>query len=61
MEKHFTQEQAMEEIFAQNNMSAKMITYRSRYKNGKLAQKAIDEILSQNNFVVINPTLYIKK
>jgi hypothetical protein len=56
----FTQEEALKEIFSSKELSAKMTVYKHRYKNGKLAQKAIDEILKDNNFVVIQETLYVK-
>lgn len=56
----FTQEEALDEIFAAKNLTAKMNVYKHRYKNGKLAQGAIDEILRIHNFIVIQKTLYIK-
>lgn len=60
MEK-FTQDEALKEIFGSKSLSKNMNVYKHRFKKGKLSQKAIDEILKDNNFVVIQETLYIKK
>lgn len=59
--KQFTQEQAINEVFNSKSLSAKMITYRHRYKKGKLSQKAIEDILKNNNFVVVQESLYSKE
>ncbi len=56
----FTQEEALKEIFSSKELSPNMVVYKHRYKNGKLAQKSIDDILKDNNFIVIQKTLYIK-
>jgi len=56
----FTQEEALKEVFSSKKLSAKVAVYKHRYVNGKLAQKAIDEILKDNNFIVIQKTIYIK-
>lgn len=56
----FTQEEALKEIFGSKNLSAQMTVYKHRYIKGKLAQKAIDKILKDNSFVVIQETLYVK-
>lgn len=58
--KRFTEEEALKEIFSVKKLSPKMGVYKFRWKNGELAQKAIDEILKENNFIVIQKTVYIK-
>lgn len=61
--KKFTEQEAIQEIFYNNTepLSSKMLVYKHRYKNGTLSQKAIDEILKDNGFIVAQETLYIKK
>ena len=56
----FTQDEALKEIFGVKHLTPKMSVYKYRWKKGDLAQKAIDEILKDNNFIVIQTTLYIK-
>jgi hypothetical protein len=60
MEK-FTCEQAIKEVFSTKWLSANMRVKKQRYNEGKLSQKAIDEILRINGFTVIQQTLYIKQ
>lgn len=57
----FTLEQAIKEVFNTKSLSANMRVNKQRYNEGKLSQKAIDEILKANGFTVIQETLYIKK
>lgn len=56
----FTQDEALKDIFGSKSLSKTMVVYKHRFKVGKLSQKAIDEILKDNNFIVIQTTLYIK-
>ena len=62
MEK-FTQEQAIQEIFNNNEtpLTPLMLVQKHRYKNGTLSQKAIDAILKENGYEVIQEALYTKK
>lgn len=61
-QQEYTQTQALEEIFNNNKepLPSKLVVYKHRYKKGLLAQKAIDEILEQYGFKVIQETLYVK-
>ncbi len=60
--KKYSKEDALEEIFYNNEnpLSAKLLVYKHRYKNGSLSQKSIDEILKEFNFVIYQQTLYTK-
>ena len=59
----YTQEQALIEIFNNNKdpLSQKMLVQKHRLKNGTLSQKVIDQILSDNGFVIKQEALYTKK
>lgn len=59
--KKYTCEDALKEVFKMKDLPMKIRVYKHRYTNGKLAQKAIDEILEEYGFEVIQPTLYRKK
>ena len=59
--KKYTQAQALDIIFGKEGLSKKLITYRHRYKNGLLAQAAINKLLKANGFIVHQETIYSKK
>lgn len=60
--KKYSEKEALTEIFYNNTipLSSNMLVYKHRYSQNKLSQKAINQILTDNNFVVIQPTLYQK-
>ena len=59
--KKFTQAQALDIILNVAGLSKKMITYRHRYKNGLLSQKAIGKLLKANKFIVHSEVIYSRK
>lgn len=59
MEK-LTQEQALKEVFSKS-LSSKMTVYKHRHSNGKLSQKAIEDILEAHDFIITQEKLYSKK
>lgn len=61
--KKFSQKEALNEIFCNNEiaLTPKMLVYKYRHKNGTLSQKSIDEILKDNEFEMIQESIYTKK
>ena len=51
----------MEEIFGSHTLTAPERVIKSRYNKGTLSKKAIDQILLENGFEVIQEKLYTKK
>jgi hypothetical protein len=56
----FTQEEAIDSIFLKKDLSAAERTNKSRYIKGKLSQKAIEKILTDNGYNCIQEKLYVK-
>jgi hypothetical protein len=61
--KKYTQNECLNEIFYNNSepLSNRMLVSKHRYKNKTLSQKAIDEILIENGYTIIQEALYAKK
>lgn len=59
--KQLTRDEALNEVFNTSPITPRIAVHKFRHSQGKLSQKAIDEILKDNNFVVVQETLYIKK
>lgn len=61
MVKKLSESEAMEEIFNSHILSASERTMKSRYNRGLLSKKAVDQILLDNGFEVVQEKLYSKK
>ncbi len=59
--KNYKEQEAMEEIFNSRILSSAERVIKGRYNNGTLSKKAIDKILLENGFEIIQEQLYSKK
>jgi hypothetical protein len=59
--KNYEEKEAMDEIFNSKVLTSAERMNKNRYAKGTLSKKAIDKILIENNFQILQEKLYIKK
>ena len=60
MKKNYTQEEALTEIFTNIEKDNTLVVHKHRYNNNKLSQKAINKILENHGFKIVQACLYAK-